>query len=115
MSLSNFVFFDSNQDPNSYFSNEGGHVVYLENEKVFDHSSSDEQFTFCNSHIRACLNASQLFRVGETCTLEHVVRHYSLISNKSQLTSQTILMSKSLFAQICNFLNKIILIMELFY
>ena len=71
-SLSNFVFFDSNQDPNSCFSNEGGHIVCLENEKVFDHSFSDEQFNFRNPHIRACSNAShdQLFPVGETCTLE---------------------------------------------
>ena len=69
-SLLNFVFFDSNQDPNSCFSNEGGHVVYLENGKVFDYSFLDEQFTFHNPHIRACLNGSQLFRVGEICTLE---------------------------------------------
>ena len=68
--LVDFAFFDSNQDPNSYFSNEGGHVICLENGKVFDHSVSDVQSTFRNPHIRACLNGSQLFRVGATCMLE---------------------------------------------
>ena len=50
-SLSNFVFFDSNQDPNGCFSNEDGNVVRLESGEVLDHSFSDEQFIFHNPQI----------------------------------------------------------------
>lgn len=66
-SLSNFVFFDSNQ--NSCFLNEGDHVIWLENGEVLDHTLSDEQFTFHNPHISTCSSISQLSHVGTTCKL----------------------------------------------
>ena len=65
-SLSNFVFF---QDSNNCFSNEDGHIVCLESGEVLDHSFSDEQFTYTDPHIPACISASQLLHAGTTCKL----------------------------------------------
>ena len=69
VSLSNFIFFDSNQDPNGCFSNEGGHVACLANGEVLVHSFSDDQFIYTNLRISVCSNASELLRVGTTCKL----------------------------------------------
>ena len=69
-SLSNFVFFDSDQDPaDRCFSDEDGHIVCLENGEVLDHSFSGELFTLYLPRISACSSASQLFHVGTTCKL----------------------------------------------
>ena len=64
VSLLNFIFFDSNQDPDSCFLNKDGHIVCLANGEVLDHSFSDEQFTYTNLCISVCSNASELLRVS---------------------------------------------------
>lgn len=69
-SLSDFVFFDSNQDPvNRCFPDEDGHIICLENGEVLDHSISGEHFIPYLPHISECSNASRLFHVGTTCKL----------------------------------------------
>ena len=69
-SLSDFVFFDFHRDPvDRCFSDEGGHIVCLENGDVLDHSFSGEDFTHYHPHISECSNASRLFHVGSTCKL----------------------------------------------
>ena len=69
-SLSDFVFFDFHQNSvDRCFSDEGGHIVCLENGEVLDHSFSGERFTPYHPHISECSNASRLFHVGSTCKL----------------------------------------------
>ena len=70
VSLSNFVFFDSNRDPfDGCFPDEDGHIVCLENGEILDHSFSGEAFILYHLHIGACSNGSQLSHVGTTCKL----------------------------------------------
>lgn len=63
-SLSNFVFFS---DRDRCFSNENGHVLFLESGYVVDHSFADRDFD--DLVDSGCLEVSRLYRAGEGCML----------------------------------------------
>ena len=67
ISLSNFIFFQDT--PIMCFSNEDGHVVFLESGDSLDHSFADQKFEFVNHVDATCSNVSRLVRVGTTCKL----------------------------------------------